>query len=173
MDQAQWTEWFDEYEILLNRWTSRFPKGPLQEEAMQIARIACWRRLPSYDPERGASLQTFLYRVVQGALHNWYGRSEGRWFERHVLPAPDEGMDPWENGLEDFNLRPLDDHLVWQSYMEGLACEDVQFLTLHFKNGFSLPEVAHLMGMPYERIKKRKQRCLVKLRQKYGAGKIN
>ncbi|WCK54226.1 sigma-70 family RNA polymerase sigma factor [Aneurinibacillus sp. Ricciae_BoGa-3] len=168
MDQEQWTEWFSEYEFLLNRWTSRFPKGPLQEEAMQIARIACWRRLPSYDPARGASLQTYLFRAVQGALHNWYRRYEARWLERHYLPAPVEGRELWENEVEDDALQPLDEDLVWQSYLEGLPQDEAQFLTLHYKNGFSLPEVARIMEIPYERLKKRKQRCLVKLRQKYG-----
>ncbi|WP_047150894.1 sigma-70 family RNA polymerase sigma factor [Aneurinibacillus tyrosinisolvens] len=165
MQDYEWYEFMLKHEPLLEKWTGRYPAGPIREEAKQVARIACWNKLSSYDASRGASLSTYLYLVVRGALLNWYYR-ERRWQERHCFPAPPdaEGELTWEDTIEDESRLSMEEELIWQDWMSYLPEQEARCLTLHIRDGYSLIEVAARMGAPYERVKKWKQRALAKLR---------
>jgi RNA polymerase sigma factor (sigma-70 family) len=167
MEEKDWLDFFAAYEPLLEKWVSRFPAGVLREEAKQIARIACWRKLALYDPAKGASLSTYVFLVVRGAVINWY-EQEKRWRERHcilVLRSEEEELD-WESSVADPNAVCPEEDVLWQEWMEGLSELEVQCLTLHIRDGFSLRMVAERLGVSYERVKKCKQRVLDKLRRK-------
>ncbi len=166
MEEKDWALFFQEYEPLLERWISRYSAGVVREEAKQVARIACWQKLGLYNPERGASLSSYLFMVVRGALLNWYAQ-ERRWYDRHRLltaqgdEEEQEGTPEWE----DADLLPPDASLVWEAWMAYLSEMEALCLTLHIRDGYSLRAVARRLNVPYERMKKCKQRALGKLRR--------
>ncbi|MED0730589.1 sigma-70 family RNA polymerase sigma factor [Aneurinibacillus aneurinilyticus] len=166
MKEWDWTSFFEEYEPLIEKWLIRFPPGPLREEAKQEARIACWKRLPYYDEQRGMALSSYLFLSVKGTVINWYVR-EKRWREQHYLPSlplsyGEEGGSPMELlGATDNNI---EEELIWQSWMAYLSQEEARCITLHIRGGMTLRQVADRLGIPYERVKKQKQRAIQKLR---------
>ncbi|GEN35170.1 RNA polymerase sigma factor [Aneurinibacillus danicus] len=165
MEENEWVEFFSTYERLLERMVSRYPIG-LRDEARQVARIACWRRLAFYDAKRGASLSSYVYLIVRGALLNWDAK-EYRWQSRHQFPAPcgEDGEGDWQDMIVDTNAWPPDEAAVWQAWMTHLTEAEARCLTLHIRYGHSLKDVAAIIGIPYERVKKQKQRALGKLRK--------
>lgn len=167
MQEWEWTSFFAEYDAWIDKCVSRFPPGPWRDEAKQEARIACWKRLARYDAERGMALSSYLFLVIRGGLANWYAR-ERRWQERHCLPsekvAPGEEVKNWSDTLVGMDTYEMEENLMWQAWMEPLSIDEARCLTLHIRHGLSLRQVAACLGVPYERVKKQKQRALRKLR---------
>lgn len=154
-------------EPLLEKWTSHFHGKELREEARQVARIACWKRLPHYDGTRGKSLTSYLFMVVRSALINWY-HSERRYRETHLLPLPtsdEEDGGSWEERVADPSPDSFGEDLIWEAWMAVLTERESLCLTLHIRDGYSLFQVAELCQVPYERVKKWKQRGLSRLRK--------
>ncbi|WP_080787887.1 sigma-70 family RNA polymerase sigma factor [Aneurinibacillus migulanus] len=167
MKEWDWTSFFEEYEPLIEKWVARFPPGPLREEAKQEARIACWKRLPYYDEQRGMALSSYLFLSVKGTVINWYAR-EKRWRERHCLPSLPASHE--EEGAERMELllgttdHDMEEELIWQAWMTYLSQEEARCVSLHIREGMTLREAAERLGIPYERAKKQKQRAMQKLR---------
>jgi RNA polymerase sigma factor (sigma-70 family) len=165
MEEKDWPLFFEEIEPLLERWTARYPVGAMREEAKQIARIACWRRLAYYDASRGTALSSYLFLIVRGALINWYGQ-ERRWRERHSFLTSGEADEmSWEELISDPNSECLEEAMMWESWMVYLSEQEALCLTRHLRDGWSLQRIATELELPYERVKKWKQRALVKLRK--------
>ncbi|WP_027415554.1 sigma-70 family RNA polymerase sigma factor [Aneurinibacillus terranovensis] len=164
MEEKDWIAFMNKMEPLLEKWTLRLPVGTAREEAKQIARIACWSKLLSYDPERGASLTTYMFMVVRSALNAWFKR-EYRYHSHHCFPAlPSEDELSWEELIPGEDTDALEEDMLWKAWMAPLSSHEAQCITLHIRYGYSLVEVAKIMGAPYERVKKWNQRSLVKLR---------
>lgn len=58
----------------------------------------------------------------------------------------------------------IEEELIWQSWMAYLSQEEARCITLHIRGGMTLRQVADRLGIPYERVKKQKQRAIQKLR---------
>lgn len=168
MDEKKWTCFFAEVEPLVERVTVRYAPGFWREEAKQVARIACWQQAHRYDAGRGAKLSTFLFVIIRRALADFYER-EALWRSRHLLAVPgDDGESEWEETLV-ATEQPMDEALIWESWM-GLVSEvEAACLTLHIRDGLPLTEVAVCLGMTYEAVKKQKQRALARLRTRLGS----
>ncbi|WCN38113.1 sigma-70 family RNA polymerase sigma factor [Aneurinibacillus uraniidurans] len=163
MDEKKWTCFFAEVEPLVDRITARYAPGFWREEAKQVARIACWQQVHRYDAGRGAKLSTFLFVIIRRALADFYER-EALWRSRHVFPGSgDEEEVNWEETLVAVE-EPMDEALVWESWMGLVSEAEAACLTLHIRDGLSLKEVAVRLGMTYEAVKKQKQRALARLR---------
>lgn len=162
MEEMGWTVFFAEAEPIVERLTARYVSGYWREEARQVARIACWQNAHRYDPERGAKLSTFLFVIIRRALADFYER-EARWHSRHLLPATgSEDGRSWEETLR--AEEGVEEALIWESWMALVSEREAACLTLHIRDGLPLREVAVRLGLPYETIKKQKQRCLARLR---------
>ncbi|MBN6186991.1 sigma-70 family RNA polymerase sigma factor [Aneurinibacillus sp. BA2021] len=172
MEEWQWTQFFAEYDAWLDRCVSRFPPGVWRDEAKQAARIACWRRLAHYNAEKGMALSSYLFLVSKGGMANWYA-GERRWQERHCLFSTRLGTQEeeksWADTLVGADARDIEEELIWQAWMSDLSAEEARCLTLHIRDGLSLREVAEHLHVPYERVKKQKQRTLRKLRRRIEA----
>lgn len=163
MEEMGWTGFFAEAEPIVERLTARYVSGYWREEARQVARIACWQNAHRYDPGRGAKLSTFLFVIIRRALADFYER-EARWHSRHVLPAAEsESGQSWEEAFGAAGER-VEEALIWESWMALVSEREAACLTLHIRDGLPLREVAVRLGLPYETIKKQKQRCLARLR---------
>lgn len=160
-----------EMEPFIEKWTSHFQGKELGEEARQVARIACWKRLPFYDSTRGKSLTSYLFMVVRSALINWY-RRERTYREYHLLPPgqTEEDGGTWEERVQDPMPVLFGEDMVWDAWMSVLAEHEAYCLTMHIRYGYSLKQVAKMCNVPYERVKKWKQRALFRLKIHYEKG---
>ncbi|BAU26534.1 RNA polymerase sigma factor (sigma-70 family) [Aneurinibacillus soli] len=163
MEEMKWARFFAEVEPLVNRLTARYAPGFWREEAKQVARIACWQNAHRYDAGRGAKLSTFLFVIVRRALADFYER-EALWRSRHLLPVSGDEEGPgWEETLMAVE-KPMEEALVWESWMVLVSDTEAACLTLHIRDGLPLRDVAMCLGMTYEAVKKQKQRALARLR---------
>jgi RNA polymerase sigma factor (sigma-70 family) len=155
-------------EPLILKWTAHFQDRELREEARQVARVACWKRLAYFDDTRGKSMTSYFFMVVRSALINWY-KKEKRYQQVHLLPSDitgEEGEEgTWEERVADPAPVPYGADLIWNAWMESLTGWERTCLTLHLRDGYSLMEVAEMCQVPYERVKKWKQRGLARLRK--------
>jgi len=154
-------------EPMILKWTAHFQDKELREEARQVARIACWKGLNSYDDTRGKSMSSYFFMVVRSALINWYNK-ERRYQQAHVFPTEwmrecEEGS--WEERVADPVAVPYAEELIWDAWMESLKEWERTCLTLHLREGYSLLDVAEICQVPYERVKKWKQRGLARLKK--------
>ena len=150
------------------KWTAHFQDKELREEARQVARVACWRRLAYFDDTRGKSMASYFFMVVRSALINWY-KKERRYQQVPLLPSElmgEEGEEgTWEERVADPTPVLYGEDLLWDAWMEPLKEWERTCLTLHLREGYSLIEVADLCQVPYERVKKWKQRGLARLKK--------
>lgn len=155
-------------EPLILKWTAHFQDRELREEARQVARVACWKRLAYFDNTRGKSMTSYFFMVVRSALINWYNK-ERRYQQVHLLPSDlmgEEGEEgTWDERVADPVPVPYGEDLLWDAWMEPLTECERTCLTLHLREGYSLVEVAELYQIPYERVKKWKQRGLARLKK--------
>jgi RNA polymerase sigma factor (sigma-70 family) len=142
------------------RWTASDWREELDAEGI----AAACKALRKYDPDRGTSINTFVYhQILTGALaryrQEWsYARRCSRSsFSQDSIPQ----VDP-TTALEEES-----EHL--QLSLSRLVDADRRLLQRLFWDGSTEAEVAGLLGISQQAVSKRKLKILSELRRRYGS----
>lgn len=161
-------------EIITSRWRQGRDED-FAEDLRQIARIACWRALETYDPRRNKSLFNYAYCCAFRAA-----RDIARAYRRcHNNIVPLEEAVPKGNSLSSDHERETDSLPDWAPELlidrledEDLycACErlhshDKMILGWFYGGQETDEQIAARLGMRLMTVKKRRQRAVQHIRQ--------
>lgn len=124
-----------------------------RDDFLQEGRMAIWKALQSYDPDKGAKLTTYVNIVVRNFLLN-YVRSMKLYQNERNIPFDEEqylvDFDPIENMAELINDYAADNHkpILIDYFVEGLTQQEVAA-----KNGVSQQWVSNIVSRFRERLK--------------------
>lgn len=124
-----------------------------RDDFLQEGRMAIWKALQSYDPDKGAKLTTYVNIVVRNFLLN-YVRTMKLYQNERNIPFDEEqylvDFDPIENMAELINDYAADNHksILTDYFVEGLTQQEVAA-----KNGVSQQWVSNIVSRFRERLK--------------------
>ena len=125
------------------------------EEYMQVGRIALWKAAKNFDKTKG-EFAMFAYMTVKYAITRELTRSND--VSENEIAVEDE---VFSNVEQQPTVQPS---LEWPEWFSNLK-EDEQFLLkVLFLENLNLKEVAAKYNLPYEALKKRRQRLFTKIR---------
>ncbi|WP_336047098.1 sigma-70 family RNA polymerase sigma factor [Solibacillus ferritrahens] len=126
------------------------------EEYMQVGRIALWKAAKSFDKTKG-EFAMFAYMTVKYAITRELSRS---------IDVSESEISVEEEVYSNVEQQPaIQPSLEWPEWFSKLK-EDEQFLLKAlFLEDLNLKEVADKYGLPYEALKKRRQRLFTKIRK--------
>jgi RNA polymerase sigma-70 factor (ECF subfamily) len=126
----------------------------LAEDATQEALVNAWRYLPSLrDPDR---FEAWLYRLLVNACRTQLRRDRRhRVVEIDVLDASRDAADPG---------RSLADRDQLERGFQRLDPDQRAVVILHYYRGYSVPEVAEIVGIPLGTAKSKIHRATATLR---------
>jgi RNA polymerase sigma-70 factor, ECF subfamily len=134
------------------------------EDLTQISFVKAWRNMKRFDPER--NFRTWLYAIAKNTTFDWFKKKKELPFSKF---EDEKGGNALEN-ISDDNILP--DEILekkniakeLEKILEQLPTQYRAILLLHYKEGFSLHEIAEILGESYNTIKSRHARALIRLR---------
>jgi RNA polymerase sigma factor (sigma-70 family) len=140
------------------RWSIRDWREELDAECIASA----YRAIRNFDPQRGPSLESFVYyKVLAGALVRY--RREWTYFFRHGTPCslPDQ---PERTDAVDERFAAEEDYQAVLRLIEDLPDTDRHLIECLFWEGRTEKDVAGGLGISQQAVSKRKHRVLNELR---------
>lgn len=142
-------------------------ESEVAEDIVQEAFIKVWKHLDRFDQNK--SFKTWIFAITKNTAFDSLKK-------RKTLPFSlfqnEEGESVLEN-ISDGSPHPeeiLDREATAHDLEEKLATLSPTYqilLHLHYRVGFSLHEVSHILGVPYNTIKSRHKRALEGLRKTF------
>jgi RNA polymerase sigma-70 factor (ECF subfamily) len=135
------------------------------EDLTQETFVKAWRNLKRFDPEK--KFKTWLFAIAKNTAFDFLKKKKSLPFSYFT---DDEGEN-WLENVADDNFLP--DEILERSdlaeemekILEKIPIHYRTILILHYKEDFSLHEIAEILGEPYNTIKGRHQRGLVRLKE--------
>jgi RNA polymerase sigma-70 factor (ECF subfamily) len=135
------------------------------EDLTQEAFVRAWKNLSRFDQNKG--FKTWLFTIAKNTAYDYLKKKK----EIPFSSFADEEGESWLENVADENILP-DEILERNDLAEELEriLEKIPLhyratLILHYKEDFSLHEIAEILGEPYNTIKSRHQRGLRKLKE--------
>ena len=135
------------------------------EDLTQETFLKVWKNLERYNPEK--NFKTWLFTIAKNTAFDYLKKKKEIPFSRFT----DEEGENWLENVMDEDVLP-DEILARSDLAEGLEkiLEKLPphyraILLLHYKEDFTLHEIAEILGEPYNTVKSRHQRGLVKLKE--------
>lgn len=135
------------------------------EDLTQETFLKAWKNLKRYDPER--NFRTWLFAIAKNTVFDYFKKKKEILFSSFA----DEEGENWLENVNDENILP-DEILERKSISKELdvALQKLPphyraILLLHYKEDFTLHEIAEILEEPYNTIKSRHIRGLVKLKK--------
>jgi RNA polymerase sigma-70 factor, ECF subfamily len=133
------------------------------EDLAQETFLKAWKNLSRFDQSR--NFKTWLFTIAKNTAFDFFKKKKEIPFSFFA----DEEGENWLENIADENILP-DEILERKNITEELevALEKIPMhyraiLLLHYKEDFSLHEIAEIIGEPYNTIKSRHQRALARL----------
>lgn len=135
------------------------------EDLTQETFVKAWKNLRKFDTSK--SFKTWLFTIAKNTAFDWLKKKKEIPFSNF---ADDEG-EGWLENIADENILP--DEILERSdlaaelenILQKLPPHYRAILLLHYKENFSLHEIAEILSEPYNTIKSRHQRGLSKLKK--------
>jgi RNA polymerase sigma-70 factor (ECF subfamily) len=140
------------------------------EDITQEVFVKVWKHISSFDHSKKFS--TWIYAIAKNAAYDYLKKKKSIPFSAFENEDGNNVLD----SLEDESilhshtlLQKMDDAKSAQEFLDSLSPQlKTIFLLLH-KEGFSLVEVADIMGTPTNTIKSKYRRALMSLRNLYSS----
>jgi len=135
------------------------------QDLVQEVFVKVWKHLASFDQKKKFS--TWLYAIAKNAAYDWLKKKKALPFS--VFEKAD-GSNFLES-IEDQTI--LNSTQLWQKmdnaqdaekFLNSLSPEMKTIFLLHFQQGFSLAEIAEILGAPSNTVKSQFRRTLLSLR---------
>jgi RNA polymerase sigma-70 factor (ECF subfamily) len=138
------------------------------QDITQDVFVKMWKNLDSFDG--GKKFSTWLYTIAKNTAYDYLKKKKTLPFAAFENAA---GINVLEN-IEDETilysealLQKMDDAKEAQFFLDALSPELQIIFSLHHKQGFSLVEIAGILGSPINTIKSKYRRTLMSLRNLY------
>ncbi|MCX6766774.1 MAG: RNA polymerase sigma factor [Candidatus Moranbacteria bacterium] len=134
------------------------------EDLTQETFVKAWKNLKRFDQSK--NFKTWLFTIAKNTAYDWLKKKKEIPFSSFT---DDEGEN-WLENVADENILP--DEILERSdlaeelekILEKLSVHYRAILILHYKEDFSLHEIAEILDEPYNTIKSRHQRGLGRLK---------
>ena len=135
------------------------------EDLAQETFVKAWKNLKRFDQKR--NFKTWIFTIAKNTAFDWLKKKK----EIPFSTFTDEEGESWLENVADENILP--DEIMERSdlaeefdkILEKIPVHYRAILILHYKEDFSLHEIAEILGEPYNTIKSRHQRGLGKLKE--------
>lgn len=135
------------------------------EDLTQECFVKVWKNLSRYN--QTASVKTWIYIIARNTAYDYLKKKKEVTFSQFI---DDEGNNPLE-AIDDEN--PLPDELMEkkdlaeqiEKKLQQLPANYRVLLLMHYREDFSLSEIALIFGKSYNTIKSQHHRALVSLRK--------
>ncbi|OGI26269.1 MAG: hypothetical protein A3J76_04505 [Candidatus Moranbacteria bacterium RBG_13_45_13] len=135
------------------------------EDLTQETFVKVWKNLKKFDQKR--NLRTWLFTIAKNTTFDFFKKKK----EIPFSSFADEEGESWLENITDDNILPdeilernnLAEEL--EKILQKLPPHYRVILLLHYKEDFSLHEIAEIIDKPYNTIKSRHQRGLARLRK--------
>lgn len=135
------------------------------DDLTQIVFIKVWKNLQKF--ERKKKFKTWIFAIAKNTAYDYFKKKKTIPFANFL---DEEGSNKLEN-ISDESILP-DEILNRKDIAKELEKKLAEIpehyriiLTLHYKEDFSLSEIAEILGKPYNTIKSSHQRGLMKLKK--------
>lgn len=135
------------------------------DDLAQVTFIKVWKNLRKFD--RKKKFKTWIFAIAKNTAYDFFQKKKTIPFSNFT---DEEGNNKLEN-ISDESILPdeiLDRKNIAQELEKKLAEIPKYYriiLTLHYKEDFSLQEIAEILDKPYNTIKSGHQRALIKLKE--------
>lgn len=138
----------------------------LAEDLAQETFVKAWRNLKRFDQKR--KFKTWLFTIAKNTAYDWLKKKK----EIPFSSFADEEGENWLESVAADDILP--DEIIERSDLAEEMEEIIKklpvhyraILLLHYKEDFTLHEIAEILGEPYNTIKSRHQRGLARLKKK-------
>ena len=135
------------------------------DDLTQVTFIKIWKNLKKFDGEK--KFKTWIFAIAKNTAYDFFHKKKTIPFANFT---DEEGNNRLEN-MSDESILP-DELLNRKDIAKELDKKLKEIpenyriiLTLHYKEDFSLSEIAEILGKPYNTIKSGHQRALIKLKE--------
>ena len=140
------------------------------QDLVQEVFVKVWKHLASFDQNKKFS--TWLYAIAKNTAYDWLKKKKALPFS--VFESAD-GSNFLEI-IEDQTIlnsaelwQKMDNAQDAQQFLDALSPEMKTIFLLHFQQGFSLAEIAEILGAPTNTVKSQFRRTLLSLRKQFFA----
>ena len=135
------------------------------EDLTQETFVKVWKNLKIFDQDK--NFRTWLFTIAKNTAFDWLKKKK-------EIPFSTFTDDEGENWLENISSDEiLPDEILereniveeFEKILEKIPVHYRAILLLHYKEDFSLHEIAEILGEPYNTIKSRHQRGILKLKK--------
>lgn len=176
-DEAAFNELVKKYLQPVYNFVFQLVKDRLvSEDITQETFVKAWKNLKKFDPQRSRfttlqgrqnkSFKTWIFAIAKNTAFDYFKKKKTVPFASFTDEAGDNKLD----NIADDSLA-LEEILATKEVAEQLAEKLEQIpepykiiLLLHYKEDFSLPEIATILGAPYNTVKSRHSRALSALK---------
>jgi len=136
------------------------------DDLTQETFVKAWKNLARFDKKR--NFKTWLFTIAKNTAYDWLKKKK----EIPFSTFADEEGESWLENVADEDILP--DEILERSdlaeemekIIEKIPVHYRAILLLHYKEDFSLREIAEIIGEPYNTIKSRHRRGLGRLKEK-------
>jgi RNA polymerase sigma-70 factor, ECF subfamily len=135
------------------------------EDLTQETFVKAWKNLKRFDQKR--NFRTWLFTIAKNTAFDWLKKKK----EIPFSTFTDEEGESWIENISSDDILPdeiLERKNIAEEFEQMLEKIPVHYraiLLLHYKEDFSLHEIAEILGEPYNTIKSRHQRGLGRLKE--------
>ncbi len=144
------------------------------QDLVQEVFVKMWKHLASFDKNKKFS--TWLYAIAKNSAYDWLKRKKTLPFS--VFESADGGnlleIIEDQNFLNSTDLwQKMDNAKDAQRFLDTLSPEMKTIFLLHFQQGFSLVEIAEILGAPSNTVKSQFRRAIIFLKNAPFSNNIN
>ena len=142
--------------------------GQVAEDIVQEVFVKAWKNLTSFDLNKKFS--TWIYAIAKNTAYDYLKKKK-------TIPFSSFENEQGDNALENIEdcamlhshelLQRMDDAQAVRKYLSTLSPQAKTILLLHHEQGFSLVEIAQIMGAPANTTKSKYRRAISSLRNLY------
>ncbi|MEI8343784.1 MAG: RNA polymerase sigma factor [Candidatus Moraniibacteriota bacterium] len=140
------------------------------QDLVQEVFVKMWKHLASFDQNKKFS--TWLYAIAKNAAYDWLKKKKALPFSTFENADGSNFLEILEdqNFLNSTQLwQKMDNAQDAQQFLNSLSPEMKTIFLLHFQQGFSLVEIAEILGAPSNTLKSQFRRTLLSLRKQFFA----
>jgi RNA polymerase sigma-70 factor, ECF subfamily len=136
------------------------------EDLAQETFLKAWKNRDHFDSSK--NFRTWLFTIARNSAFDWLKKKKEIPFASFTSEEGENWLENISDGgfLPDEILERKDITKEFEKKLGELPELYREILLLHYKEDFSLHEIAEILGEPYNTVKSRHQRALLKLKQR-------
>lgn len=147
-DRTAFEQLFKEYNNIIHKVNSNWGNT---QDGYQEGVLALYEAIEKYDATRNTKFSTYFYMVLRKKIR------------RYMEKYKNDYLEEVEHCTQNINI---ENTVICKDIVKSLNAKEKEFLQLHFKEGYTLTEIAELWSVSKQSISSYKFKVLAKLRKK-------